>query len=107
MTLKAQAEYPAHLYRPKRDFDITAAVVATIAVFTTAATAAGIAKLSSCSVDYKLILNFCLYKALEPENVILSKVVVFLSLSQLLFWTAITRGVAVEFPWTSTVLRRL
>ncbi|KAL6084378.1 hypothetical protein STEG23_022620 [Scotinomys teguina] len=43
MTLKAQAEYPAHLYRPKRDFDITAAVVATIAVFTTADTAVGIA----------------------------------------------------------------
>ncbi|KAL6035037.1 hypothetical protein STEG23_037457 [Scotinomys teguina] len=34
-------------------------------------------------------------------------VVVFLSLSQFLFWTAITRGVAVEFPRTSTVLRRL
>ncbi|KAL6088743.1 hypothetical protein STEG23_001901 [Scotinomys teguina] len=35
------------------------------------------------------------------------QVVVFLSLSQFLFWTAITRGVAVEFPRTSTVLRRL
>ncbi|KAL6030846.1 hypothetical protein STEG23_024726 [Scotinomys teguina] len=35
------------------------------------------------------------------------KVVVFLSLSQFLFWTAITRGVAVELPRTSTVLRRL
>ncbi|KAL6037706.1 hypothetical protein STEG23_029167, partial [Scotinomys teguina] len=34
-------------------------------------------------------------------------VVVFLSLSQFLFWTAITRGVAVELPRTSTVLRRL
>ncbi|KAL6076280.1 hypothetical protein STEG23_018229 [Scotinomys teguina] len=43
MTLKAQVEYPAHLYRPKKDFDITTAVVATIAVFTTAATAPGIA----------------------------------------------------------------
>ncbi|KAL6071525.1 hypothetical protein STEG23_024496, partial [Scotinomys teguina] len=43
MTLKAQAEYPAHLYRPKRDFDITASVVATIAIFTIAATTAGIA----------------------------------------------------------------
>ncbi|KAL6086199.1 hypothetical protein STEG23_010845 [Scotinomys teguina] len=35
------------------------------------------------------------------------EVVVFLSLSQFLFWTAITRGVAVELPRTSTVLRRL
>ncbi|KAL6045712.1 hypothetical protein STEG23_007279, partial [Scotinomys teguina] len=34
-------------------------------------------------------------------------VVVFLSLSQFLFWTAITCGAAVEFPQTSTVLRRL
>ncbi|KAL6089364.1 hypothetical protein STEG23_023289 [Scotinomys teguina] len=43
MTLKAQVEYPAHLYRPKRDFDITIGIVATIAVFITAATTAGIA----------------------------------------------------------------
>ncbi|KAL6089223.1 hypothetical protein STEG23_031369 [Scotinomys teguina] len=38
---------------------------------------------------------------------IAKSVVVFLSLSQFLFWTVITRGVAVEFPQTSTVLRRL
>ncbi|KAL6090492.1 hypothetical protein STEG23_023935 [Scotinomys teguina] len=43
MTLKAQAEYPVYLYRPKSYFDITAAVVAAIAVSTTDATAAGIA----------------------------------------------------------------
>ncbi|KAL6086571.1 hypothetical protein STEG23_032579, partial [Scotinomys teguina] len=40
---QAQAEYPVHLYRPKRDFDITTIIVAAIAVSATAATAVGIA----------------------------------------------------------------
>ncbi|KAL6034029.1 hypothetical protein STEG23_014673, partial [Scotinomys teguina] len=48
-----------------------------------------------------------LTKNLQDIKSILSQVIVFLSLSQFLFWTAITRGVAVEFARTSTVLRRL
>ncbi|KAL6034693.1 hypothetical protein STEG23_014010 [Scotinomys teguina] len=36
-------EYPVYLYRPKRDFDVTTAIVAAIGISTAAATAAGIA----------------------------------------------------------------
>ncbi|KAL6035641.1 hypothetical protein STEG23_036477 [Scotinomys teguina] len=43
MPLKALEEYPVYLYRPKRNFDITAAILAAIAVSATAATHVGIA----------------------------------------------------------------
>ncbi|KAL6082846.1 hypothetical protein STEG23_036099 [Scotinomys teguina] len=48
MTLKARAEYPAYLYQSKKDFDITATIVAAIAV---CATASGIAKVMHSPVS--------------------------------------------------------
>ncbi|KAL6036256.1 hypothetical protein STEG23_023992, partial [Scotinomys teguina] len=56
--------------------------------------------------------TFCFMTFLDlvfslTDESISSVVVDFHSLSQFLFWTAITRGVAVEFPRTSTVLHRL